>query len=172
MRHGQRRIAGEDTIKKHKAMKLAEALQRRADIRTKIDDLKDRMEDNVLIQENDEPDFDMAALMEEHDALVDEWVRLVAKINETNSTACDPESGKTIAELLVDREAAKIMKQTYEVLTAKTSERAWRSKGSEIKVVSAIKAKETQKKVDSAAKKFRETDNKIQQLNWSTDLKE
>ena len=36
-------------------MRLAVALQERADLNIKIDDLKDRLERNVLVQEGEEP---------------------------------------------------------------------------------------------------------------------
>ncbi len=40
----------------------------------------------------------------------------------------------------------------------------------EIRTVTTVKAKDIQKKVDEMAKEFRLVDNKIQMLNWATDL--
>lgn len=153
-------------------MKLAEALQRRADLREKIDTVGDRMKANVLVQEGTEADFDVKQLAEEYQGLMEEWVALVGRIGRTNHTAKDEETGKTLADLLVEREAAKMEKAAYDGIVAVYSEKSWRARGAELKIISTFKAKDAQKMSDDAAKRFRELDNKIQMLNWCTDLTE
>ena len=48
-------------------MKLAQALQERADINTKIEQLKQRLYACVYVQEGDVPDEDVASLLKELD---------------------------------------------------------------------------------------------------------
>lgn len=151
-------------------MKLAEALQRRADLRQKIDSVGSTMKANVLVQEGAEADYDVRQLCDEFNNLMREWQSLVGRIGRTNHAAIDQETGKTLADLLVEREAAKMEKETYDGIVAVYGEKSWRARGAELKIISTFKAKDAQKMVDDAAKRFRELDNKIQMLNWNTDL--
>lgn len=157
-------------------MKLAEALQRRADLRQKIETIGNRMKENVLVQEGAEADYDVRQLCEEFNELMGEWRSIVGRIGRTNHAATDEETdeetGKTLADLLVEREAAKMEKETYDGIVAVYGEKSWRARGAELKIISTFKAKDAQKMVDDAAKRFRELDNKIQMLNWVTDLAE
>lgn len=153
-------------------MKLAEALQRRADLRQKIETIGNRMKENVLVQEGAEADYDVKQLCEEFNELMGEWQSLVGRIGRTNHTAKDEETGKTLADLLVEREAAKMEKEAYDGIVAVYGEKSWRARGAELKIISTFKAKDAQKMVDGAAKRFRELDNKIQMLNWVTELAE
>lgn len=153
-------------------MKLAEALQRRADLRQKIDSVGNTMKANILVQEGAEADYDVRQLCEEFNELMGEWRSLVGRIGRTNHAAKDEETGKTLADLLVEREAAKMEKETYDGIVAVYGEKSWRARGAELKIISTFKAKDAQKMVDDAAKRFRELDNKIQMLNWCTDLEE
>ena len=52
-------------------MRLAVALQERADLNIKIDDLKDRLERNVLVQEGEEPTEEPMALKKELDSCIE-----------------------------------------------------------------------------------------------------
>ena len=48
-------------------MKLAEALQERADLNARIEQLRERMAQNALVQEGERPAEDPAELMREFD---------------------------------------------------------------------------------------------------------
>ena len=65
-------------------MKLAEALQERADINKKISELKRRLENCLLVQEGEEPAEDPIVLLNELDSATDRLEKLMASINETN----------------------------------------------------------------------------------------
>lgn len=65
-------------------MKLAEALQERADINKKISELKRRLENCLLVQEGEEPAEDPMVLLNELDSATDRLEKLMASINETN----------------------------------------------------------------------------------------
>ena len=79
-------------------MKLAEALQERADLNRKIDQLRQRIENNVLVQEGEKSQEDPQALMKELDAAISRLEKLMADINLTN---CTTKAGdKTLTEII------------------------------------------------------------------------
>ena len=51
-----------------------------------------------------------------------------------------------------------------------TSDRVNRYSKAEIKILSTVSVPELQKQVDAYAKELRETDERIQGLNWTTEL--
>ena len=65
-------------------MKLAEALQERADLNRKIEELRRRLGNVILVQEGEEPAEDPAELLEELNAAVARLEELMAAINLTN----------------------------------------------------------------------------------------
>ena len=80
-------------------MKLAEALQERADLNRKIEELRRRLGNCVLVQEGEEPAEDPAALLRELDGAVARLAVLMAAINLTNSKT--KVNGETLTELIV-----------------------------------------------------------------------
>ena len=66
-------------------MKLAEALQERADLNRRIEQLRDRLENNALVQEGETPAEDPAELLADLDRCVDSLEELIGRINLTNS---------------------------------------------------------------------------------------
>ena len=77
-------------------MKLAEALQERADINRKIEQLKVRLNNNVLVQEGEKTAEDPDQLKQELDRSIERLAYLMARINKTN---CETEiDGKTFLE--------------------------------------------------------------------------
>ena len=65
-------------------MKLAEALQERADLKRNIANLRGRLERVVLVQEGEEPVEDPRELLKELDGAVDRLEYLMAAINHSN----------------------------------------------------------------------------------------
>ena len=65
-------------------MKLAEALQERADLNKKISDLRGRLNQNSLVQEGEKPNEDPAVLMQELEATIARLQQLIKDINLTN----------------------------------------------------------------------------------------
>ena len=61
-------------------MKLAEALQRRTDLVRKLDDLKERIRNNALVQDGEQPVEDPKALLKEYDDSVAELGDLISNI--------------------------------------------------------------------------------------------
>ena len=149
-------------------MKLAEALQERADLNRRAQQLRARLLDNALVQEGEQPAEDPAALMAEYDAAMAALEEITAKINLANcKTTAD---GKSLTELIAKRDALTQRVKTYRDLAQAASRPYQRAARSEIKILSAVDVKELQKRADRAAKELRTLDNAIQQTNWTAEL--
>ena len=149
-------------------MKLAEALQERADISYTIDQLNTRLQNNALAQEGEKPAEDPNELLRQLDSLILRLRDMIARINKTNcNTIVD---GLSITDLIARRDTLKLQLRSYRDLANRASQIVSRATRSEIKIVSAVSVPALQKKVNELSKCLRETDNKIQELNWKTDL--
>ena len=92
-------------------MKLAVALQERADLNIKIGDLKARINRNVLVQEGEKPTEDPKDLKKELDSCIERLEYLIAAINKTN---CETKvDGKSITELLARKDALEVKSAAY-----------------------------------------------------------
>ena len=67
-------------------MKLAEALQERADLNRKIEQLRVRFAANALVQEGEQPAEDPEQLKVELDGAIDRLGYLIERINMTNAS--------------------------------------------------------------------------------------
>ena len=151
-------------------MKLAEALQERADLNTRIEQLRDRAQNNALVQEGEKPAEDPKALVKELDECLDRLEKLIAAINLTNSVT--KAGGTTLTELIARRDVLKLKLSAYRDIIYVAGRSVTRARGTEIKIVPVLKAAELQKKADELAREIRLTDNLIQQTNWTVDLVE
>ncbi len=151
-------------------MKLAEALQERADVNARLEQLRERMASNALVQEGETPPEDPAELMREFDECVTRLEYLMNRINLTNcATLVD---GKTLTEHIARRDCLKVRIGAYRRVLNEASQPARRAMRSEIKILSTINVRERQKQIDDLSKELRLTDNLIQSANWTTDLME
>ena len=149
-------------------MKLAEALQERADLNRRIQQLQQRLNNNAIVQEGEQPAEDPAALLNELDRCAAQLEQLIAQINLTNCrTIVD---GETLTALLARRDALKLRLGAYRDLAHSASQLGRRGMRSEIKLLSAVNVRELQKQVDQMAKELRVLDNSIQAANWATEL--
>ena len=151
-------------------MKLAEALQERADLNTRIEQLRDRAQNNALVQEGEKPAEDPKALVKELDECLARLEHLIATINMTNSVTKAGDS--TLTELIARRDVLKLKLSAYRDIIYVAGRSVTRARGTEIKIVPVLKAAELQKKADELAREIRLTDNLIQQTNWTVDLVE
>ena len=104
----------------------------------------------------------------ELDALLARLEELVTRINLTNSaTYAD---GVPLTALLSRRDALRLRVSTMRSFLDCASQKTDRYARSEIKVYSTVPVAELQKQVDSYSKELREVDEKIQELNWTTEL--
>ena len=65
-------------------MRLAEALQERADLNSKISDLEVRLDRNILVQEGEAPNEEPKDLKKELDDCIERLAYLISAINKTN----------------------------------------------------------------------------------------
>ncbi|MBO6054514.1 MAG: DIP1984 family protein [Oscillospiraceae bacterium] len=151
-------------------MKLAEALQERADLNRRIEQLRARINQNVLVQEGEKPNEDPAALIAEMDGAVDRLEQLMAAINRTNSaTVVD---GRTLTQIIAKKDALKLRLSAYRDLLYSASQNTHRARSTEIRILSAVPVAELQKKADDMSRDLRELENLLQSSNWVTDLLE
>lgn len=151
-------------------MKLAEALQERADLNKKIAELRRRLENCLLVQDGEEPAEDPNLLLVELNGSVERLERLMADINLTNCQTVV--NGMTLTELIAKKDALSIKVAAYKDFVYTIGGGTDRARGTEIKIKSVLKASELQKLVDKLAKEIRLLDNRLQQTNWETDLLE
>jgi len=149
-------------------MKLAEGLIVRADLQTKIRQVKNRMGQNAKVQEGDEPGEDVKELVSMYETMMTELESIILRINRTNSNT--PLDGGTLADAIVRRDCMKSKISAYRELCDNSSITQDRYSRSEVKFVRFVNVAETQKKIDDLSKMYRELDTKMQGLNWTTDL--
>lgn len=149
-------------------MKLASALSERTDIQNRISELSVRLNNNAKVQDGDKPAEDPIVLLEELDRLLKRLEELMTRINLTNSRTVS--DGKTITEILAKRDCLKkkieLMRNFLNIASNKVS----RMTRTEIKIFSTVSVSEIQTKLDELSKQLRITDEKIQELNWTTEL--
>ena len=149
-------------------MKLAEALQERADLNRKIEELRRRLANVILVQEGEEPAAEPAELLKELNAAIARLEYLMAAINLTNCRT--KANGMTLTALIARKDALMVKLSSYRDLVYSASQNTNRARGTEIKVKSLLKAGDLQKVADQIAKEVRELDNLLQETNWKTKL--
>ena len=149
-------------------MKLAEALNLRADIAKRISQLGSRLGLNALVQEGEKPAENPELLLKELDELVAQQEELISRINLTNAKTVS--EGKTLTEMISHKDCLRTRISVMRSFLGEASRTASRAMRSEIKIYSTVNVSALRKKVDALEKDFRETDVKIQALNWNTDL--
>lgn len=150
-------------------MKLAEALILRSDLQKRVDQLRERLYRSAKVQENEQPPEDPQELLQELDHLCAQLESIIKKINKTNSSVSFS-SDQTIADALAERDIIRLRRKVLADLIAHASVKQDRYSRSEVKFYPTVQIAELQREIDKLAKKYRELDTKIQELNWRTDL--
>ncbi len=149
-------------------MKLAEALQERADLNRRIDELRRRINNNILVQEGENPSEDPVELIAELNADMARMEELIAAINLTNCrTKAD---GMTLTQLIARKDAITLKLSAYRDFVYTASQNTSRARGTEIRVRAAVQASDLQKEADALSKELRLLDNLLQETNWKTKL--
>jgi len=149
-------------------MKLAEALQERADLNRRIQQLRERLQNNAIVQEGEKPAEAPQALLSELDGCVSQLETLIGRINHTNCQTVV--EGKTLTELIARRDAATLKISAYRDLVYAASQTGRRATRTEIKLLSTVDVQALQKQVDQMSRDLRLLDNRIQEANWTTEL--
>ena len=149
-------------------MKLAEALQERADLNNKIAELRRRLNNVVLVQEGEKPAEDPNKLLAELNEALERLEYLMAAINQTNCrTKAD---GMSLTEIIARKDALMVKVSAYRDLVYTAGQNTNRARGTEIRVLPSLEAPSLQKTVDETAKEIRRLDNLLQETNWKTKL--
>lgn len=151
-------------------MKLAEALQERADLNRRIEQLRYRLGNNALMQEGEKPAEDPAALLEELESSFTRLEWLIARINLTNCAV--KVEGRSLTELIARRDVLSLRADAYRRLVEEASQNTHRATRTEIKILSAVDVPALQRQADDASRELRLLDNTLQATNWTADLME
>jgi hypothetical protein len=150
-------------------MRLAEALAERSDCQTRIEELKKRLARSARVQEGEAPAEDPTELLAELERLFNRLLELIQAINRTNSrTAFDGQWN--IADAIAERDVVGKRRDSLANLAEVASTRQDRYSKSEVKFVATVSVADLQRQADVLAKRYRELDTKIQELNWTTEL--
>ncbi len=149
-------------------MKLAEALQERADLNIRIQQLRSRLENNAFVQEGEQPAEDPNDLLRELNESIQRLEWLICCINQTNCGISV--NGQTLTALIAKKDALALKISVYRELVNNASRSAYRARNTEIKILPTVSVMELQKQVDLMSKELRLLDNSLQQTNWITEL--
>ena len=150
-------------------MKLAEALNQRADLQKRIAQLKERLTANVKVQEGDEPAEAPGALFAELNTVIEQLRQLIFSINKTNMETVW--EGSTLTAMVATKDTLALKISVLREVLDSANIRSDRYSRNEIKFVRTIDVAALQKEIDGLSKDLRELDAKLQQANWMTDLK-
>ena len=150
-------------------MKLAEALLERKSLKEKIESLRARLGENVMVQEGDKPSEDPRLLMSELDDAVEALEKLIKQINATNNSA-QLADGLSVSDAIVRRDMLRLRRETLDQVAQSASVRQSRLMRAEVRFVPTIYNAELRKQIDGLAKSWRELDAQIQAVNWTTEL--
>jgi hypothetical protein len=150
-------------------MKLSEALIRRADLQTRIAQLRQRLSQNAMVQEGDQPAEDPQDLLADLRRMIDELTVLIRQINRTNTRTAFGDD-RTLTDALAERDTLMLERSVLSDLAKASSINMPRYSRSEVRYVSTVDVAEIQRRIDDLSRQYRELDTRIQELNWQTDL--
>jgi hypothetical protein len=154
-------------------MKVAEALILRADLNKRMLQLRERLVRSTQVQEGDAPAENPTQLLAELEQMQAQFTSLVKRINRTNA-ATPFSDGMTLTDALADRDGLAMARNHLQAVIDALHEVSgnFRYSRSEIKYVATLDVKVLQANVDDLARRFRELDTIIQQMNWQVDVLE
>lgn len=148
---------------------MAEALAARSDCQKRIEEIKNRLASSARIQEGEEPAEDSSELLAETDRIYVRLLELISAINRTNSrTAFDNE--RTITDVIAERDVIGKRRDFLVGVAGSGSSRWDRYSRSEVRYVMTVPVGKLRTDADQLAKRYRELDLRIQELNWKTEL--
>jgi hypothetical protein len=150
-------------------MKLAEALAERSDCQNRIEELRKRLVRSARVQEGEKPVEETTELLAEAERTFARQLELVSAINRTNSnTAIDNE--RSISDAIAERDVVGKRRDFLAGIADAASTRQDRYSKSEVRFIATVSVAKLQTEVDQLAKRYRELDIRLQELNWKTEL--
>lgn len=150
-------------------MKLAEGLILRADLKKRIEQLRERLRRNAKVQEGDQPAERPELLMEEFERSAAELEGLIRRVNSTNATVMF-DGMHLISDAIVKRDGFDLRIRILREVIAATSETAWLMTRSEIKSVPTLDPAGLQRQLDDLSRQRRDLDTQLQSINWHVEL--
>lgn len=150
-------------------MKLAEALAERSDCQKRLEEIQNRLASSARIQEGEEPAEDSSELLAETDRIYARLLELISAINRTNSRTTF-ENERTISDAIAERDVLVKRRNFLAGVAGSASSRWDRYSKSEVRYVMTVPVAKLRADGDQLAKRYRELDLRIQELNWKTEL--
>ena len=155
-------------------MKLAEALLLRADRNRTLEQLKQRIQVSARYQEGEEPPEDARELVSMASTVLTELESLIRDINRTNSSTVMAD-GRTLTDALAERD---VLRLRYSVLKVSADAASgaqqqvgfMRATRSELKLMSDLDVRGLRQQASDVARRVRELDARVQEVNWTTEL--
>ena len=152
-------------------MKLAEALTARADLQKRLEQMRGRLAQSALVQENESPPEEPRELLAETERLLGELEGYVERINRTN-LGSTLEDGTTLTAALARRDVLGLRYGLLRGLVDAASNRMPRYGRAEIRTLATVDVAPLRRRMDEVARERRELDTTIQAANWMTELME
>ena len=157
-------------------MKLAEALLLRADRNRTLEQIKQRIQVSARYQEGENPPEDARDLVSAASTVLDELEGLIRDINRTNSSTVMGD-GRTVTEALAERDVLRLRYSMLKVSADAASGGQqhvglMRATRSELKLMSDLDVRSLRQQGSDVARRARELDARIQEVNWTTALQE
>lgn len=150
-------------------MKLGEALLKKDEYIKKIENLKKRVKNNIIIKEDNENNEDPNDLIKEYIEINNELSDLMMKIsNKEHSTKL--EIGVSILEAINISDKLSREIDIYKSILKEVNSKEYRAAQNENKMTVLINVKDMQKEFDKLSKAFNDINIMIQSANWNTDL--
>lgn len=151
-------------------MKLSEAMLQQRDIQHHIDELRDRLRSNLIVQEGGQPAEDPEQLLAELDKAIAQLIALTQRISRTTATTRFDET-RTISDVLAERESLVVQWRTLaNLVKAASLEQIRCSRSSGTRYVPTIDVQAVQWRVDGMSRRYRELDSAIKKINWQVEL--
>ena len=143
-------------------------MNQRADLQKRIAQLRERLSNNVKVQEGDQPAEKPEDLFKELEDSLDQLKDLIVRINRTNQETVW--EGKTLTEIIAGKDVLSMHLGALRATLEAANVRSDRYSRNEIKFVRTVDVNDLQKKVDNLSKELRELDSRLQQANWMTEF--
>lgn len=150
-------------------MKLAEALLLRSDLQTKLASLQQRINNNVMVQEGDQPSEDPTVLLAEAFQVNQQLYALIQRIHQTNAQAHTIQ-GNALLNVLNQRDLLTQQHRIIGQAIEHTRRDNTRYSSSEIRWVKAVSVQQLQQQADDISKQLRLNNLEIQASNWQIEL--
>lgn len=150
-------------------MKLAEALILKEDYKEKIEELKYRLNDQVLVREGDNTELGTIELLDRIEEVMSKLHHLERRIHEACvNVAIDDKH--TLNDMVQERNYKRRQYRFLHQLLMNISIRNPKFTRPELRFVPTVSVKELEEKVDAAKKGLNELEGFLQRINWEVEV--